>query len=105
MLIIEFTNKRRKNMKSSSILRILGIAIILAGVLIATLTATTQAGDKVTICHAAGLDTTTHYIKITISVNAAFGQAGHFYENGTPRAGHEQDFIVDELHPCGVIYQ
>jgi hypothetical protein len=77
-------------MKSSSILRILGVAIILAGVLIATLTATSQAGDKVTICHAAGLAGTDHYIAITISVNA---ENKHIDDHGTPLAGHEQDFI------------
>lgn len=50
-------------------------------------------GDKVTICHAAGRDGTTHYETLTIAYNAAFGQAGHFFENGTPRAGHEQDYL------------
>lgn len=42
--------------------------------------------DKVTICHAAGQDDTTKYVTLTISENAAFGQAGHFYENGTPKS-------------------
>jgi hypothetical protein len=89
-------------MKSSSILRILGVAIILAGVLIATLTATTQAGDKVTICHYTGLLGTEHYVTITISVNA---ENKHIDSFGTPLAGHEEDYIVTELRPCGVIYQ
>ena len=52
--------------------------------------------DKVTLCHAAGRDGTTQFVTLTISYNAAFGQAGHFYENGTPRAGHEDDY----LGPC-----
>jgi hypothetical protein len=52
---------------------------------------------KVTICHAAGLAGTTHYIEITISVN---GLNGHFDNNGTPRAGHEQDFIVSGPGLC-----
>ena len=52
-----------------------------------------SANDKVTFCHAAGRDGTTHFIELTTSYNAAFGQAGHFYENGTPRAGHEQDYL------------
>lgn len=47
--------------------------------------------EKVTICHAAGQDDTTHFVEITASWNAIYGQAGHFYEDGTPRAGHEQD--------------
>ena len=53
--------------------------------------------EKVTICHAAGLAGTTHYNTLTISGNAVYGPAGHFYENGTPQAGHEQDY----LGPCG----
>jgi len=47
----------------------------------------------VTICHAAGLDGTTHYVTLTIPENAVYGQAGHFYENGTTRAGHEDDYL------------
>lgn len=49
---------------------------------------------KVTICHAAGRAGTTHYV--TLSHHAVYGLGGHFYENGTPRAGHEQDY----LGPC-----
>jgi len=48
---------------------------------------------KVTLCHAAGLDGTTKYVTITVGWPAAYGPAGHFYENGTPRAGHEQDYL------------
>lgn len=48
---------------------------------------------KVTICHAAGLEGTTHYITLTIGYQAVYGPAGHFYENGTTRAGHEQDYL------------
>ena len=49
--------------------------------------------DKVTICHAAGLEGTTHYETLTIGYEAVYGPAGHFYENGTPQAGHEQDYL------------
>lgn len=51
------------------------------------------AEKKVTICHAAGRVGESSRITITIAWTAAFGQAGHFYENGTPRAGHEQDIL------------
>jgi hypothetical protein len=54
------------------------------------------AADKVTICHAAGLEGTDKYVELTISENAvsgANGNAGHFDENGTPLAGHEQDYF------------
>lgn len=50
-------------------------------------------GQKVTICHAAGQDGTTHYVELTISVNAVYGPGGHFNENGTPQAGHEDDYL------------
>jgi hypothetical protein len=49
--------------------------------------------EKVTLCHAAGLAGTTKYVTITVGYPAAFGPAGHFDENGTPLAGHEQDYL------------
>ena len=49
--------------------------------------------NKVTICHASGLAGTTKFETLTIGYNAVYGPAGHFYENGTPKAGHEQDYI------------
>ena len=55
--------------------------------------------EKVTICHAAGLAGTTHYETLTIGWAAVYGPAGHLNENGTPQAGHEQDYLgacVDE---------
>lgn len=67
----------------------------LAAVIILTLLAVpVLAGqDKVTLCHAAGLDGTTKYVTLTVGYPAAYGEAGHFYENGTPRAGHEDDYL------------
>ena len=56
------------------------------------------ASNKVTICHAAGLDGTLKYVELTIDSHAVYKeQGGHFYENGTPRAGHEDDYFG----PCG----
>jgi hypothetical protein len=52
--------------------------------------------DKVIICHAAGLEGTDQYVELTVAVQAlegANGDAGHFDENGTPLAGHEQDYF------------
>ncbi len=46
---------------------------------------------KITICHVAGrADDPANYIEQTVSINAALG---HFYENGTTQAGHENDSI------------
>ncbi len=52
--------------------------------------------DNITICHAAGQEGTTHFVTLTISPNAVFGPGGHFNEDGTPQAGHEQDY----MGPC-----
>jgi len=52
---------------------------------------------KVTVCHAAGRAGTTKYVAITISAN---GLGGHFGNNGTPKAGHELDFIATAERPC-----
>lgn len=55
--------------------------------------------EKVTICHVAGrADDPANVVTLTLAWPAVFGEAGHFYENGTPRAGHEQD----TLGPCPV---
>jgi LPXTG-motif cell wall-anchored protein len=69
-------------------------------VVLAALAATAPASawdseeKKVTICHAAGRAGTTHFETLTISENAVYKEnGGHFYENGTPRAGHEQDYL------------
>lgn len=49
---------------------------------------------KITICHVAGLASDpANYITLTISENAVYGPGGHFNENGTTQAGHEQDYF------------
>lgn len=71
-----------------------GIALIALGTLMLILsTGVASATTKVTICHAAGQDGTTKYVTLTIGYKAVYGPAGHFYENGTPRAGHEDDYL------------
>ena len=56
--------------------------------------------DKITICHVAGLASDpANYITLTLPYNAVYGkngESGHFNENGTTKAGHEQD----TLGPC-----
>ena len=56
--------------------------------------------DKLTICHVAGLASDpANYITLTLPYNAVYGkngESGHFNENGTTKAGHEQD----TLGPC-----
>ena len=58
-------------------------------------------GDKVTICHIAGLaqPDNANAVTITISEHAAFGPAGHFNEDGTTQAGHEEDYFGPCVEP------
>ena len=52
------------------------------------------AGHTVTFCHVAGLEEDpANTITITTDEHAAYGPAGHFNENGTPAAGHEEDHL------------
>lgn len=77
---------------------LMSAVMIMAGLFL-TVTAKPASADPaetVTLCHAAGQEGTLNYITLTISWNAAYGQAGHFYENGTPQSGHENDY----LGPC-----
>jgi LPXTG cell wall anchor motif len=84
------------------LLAIAGLAIALAAGLAVGGVRPSLAGnpghDKVTICHAAGREGTTHYVELTIGYNAVYGPGGHFNEDGTPQAGHERDY----LGPCRV---
>jgi hypothetical protein len=48
----------------------------------------------VTFCHVAGLaEDPANTVTLTLPYQAVFGQAGHFNEDGTPNAGHEQDYL------------
>lgn len=82
-------NKHLKNgLMATGLLVLMAYFLAVAGVRPAL-----GGGEKITICHAAGQEGTTHFVTLTISRNAVFGPAGHFFENGTPRAGHEQDYF------------
>ncbi len=61
-------------------------------------TATATPNDKkVTICHASGHDDTEKFETLELSENAVYangqGNGGHFNEDGTPAAGHENDYF------------
>ncbi len=68
-------------------------ALILVGVVYTNIHPNADANDKITICHAAGQDDTLRFVTLTLNEHAVYGQAGHFYENGTPQAGHENDYF------------
>jgi len=78
----------------SSLLRVLGAALIISGMLISSMVQNVSATPEgmVPICHAAGLDGTDQFVTLTLNANAVYGQAGHFLERGTPNAGHEDDY-------------
>lgn len=71
---------------------LISLAVTIVFILIVT-ASLVAASDKVTICHAAGQEGTTKFVTLTIDHHAVYGSAGHFYENGTPRAGHEEDYL------------
>jgi hypothetical protein len=52
--------------------------------------------DMVTICHVVGPPGAEQHITLVVAAPAVFGPAGHFNDNGSPRAGHEGDY----LGPC-----
>jgi len=69
---------------------------LLANLGVGLVALTASAGEPVfvTICHAAGLAADpANSVTLTLPENAVYGQAGHFNENGTPQAGHEEDTL------------
>lgn len=69
---------------------------VVAGLPAAAAVGPADAQTKVWLCHATGSEdnpyTVTH-----VSPNAVFkDNGGHFYEDGTPQAGHEDDRVFDE---------
>lgn len=71
---------------------LVGLAAVI--VLILGVAAPTLAGqDKVVICHASGLAGTTKFETLELAYPAVYGQGGHFNNDGTPQAGHEDDYL------------
>ena len=71
-------------------------AVIIAFILLVAFASAVQAKAPVfvTICHAAGrADAPANWVTLTLPEQAVYGQAGHFNENGTTQAGHEQDYM------------
>ena len=56
--------------------------------------------EKVTICHATGGAPSDHFVELSTKALTPFGAEGHIDANGTPLAGHEQDFIIGEGEEC-----
>lgn len=75
------------------IIATLGVVVMLAALLTGG-AATADKPESVTFCHVAGLaDDPANTVTLTLPWVAVYGQAGHFNEDGTDRAGHEQDYL------------
>ena len=55
-------------------------------------------GRKVTICHATGSETNP-FVRIVVNFHAI---GGHFFNNGTPKSGHEDDILIRGIASCPV---
>lgn len=74
----------------------LAVAWLLAMIVTLMFFHAATAADKITICHATGSG---DYQTLTLPPKAVYGKngaSGHFNEQGTPNAGHENDY----LGPC-----
>jgi len=85
--------ERASMRKLLTTLGLTGLLVLVGG----SLTSVAQEGppDKVTICHIAGLAAPDNANEVTLTIPwvAVYGQAGHFNENGTTQAGHEEDYF------------
>lgn len=72
------------------------ILIPLIGVLFVGSVALAVPADKVTICHATSSETNP-WVRTVVSANAT---AGHFENNGTTKAGHEGDVLLQGDVDC-----
>ncbi len=87
-------NYRKALKYLNQVVYFMSAAMMMAGLaLTVTPGPASAATEMVTLCHADGQSGTTKFSTLTISWNAAFGQAGHFNEDGTPQAGHEDDYL------------
>jgi hypothetical protein len=73
------------------------LLMVVAGItaLVMPLTAVARM-EMVTICHVVGPAGAEQHITLEVAAAAVFGPGGHFNDNGTPRAGHDSDY----LGPC-----
>lgn len=66
--------------------------LAIAAMIVMPFTGVAAPEEKITICHATSSETNP-FETIHVSANAT---AGHFENNGTTKAGHEGDFIINE---------
>ena len=52
--------------------------------------------DKITICHATSSEVV---VTLELPEESVYGESGHFYENGTTQAGHEEDYLGECVVP------
>lgn len=56
-----------------------------------------QVNEKTAVCHAAGRGDDPKFVEVRVNSGAL---AAHMDANGTPRAGHEGDYLVTPRTPC-----
>jgi len=83
-------------MGNEKLSRRLGGTMVITTLIVAVAIPLTAAGkpDKITMCHAAGHEGTDNFVTLELSWQAVYGNGGHFEENGTPRAGHQGDYLA-----------
>lgn len=74
------------------------LAILSAGILAIPVVALAVPVPKVTICHATSSESNP-YTRIVVSENAI---GGHFDNPGTPKAGHEDDILLQGEVLCPI---
>lgn len=70
--------------------KLFAMAMVAGVITLGTHAVVSAGGEKTTICHAAGQAGTTHFNTLHLP-DAAL--SAHFDENGSPQAGHEQDYF------------
>ena len=86
-----------KRNKSIGIAAVIVLVLVIVGAN-TTIGAASDKNEKVTICHATSSETNP-WNRIVVSENAT---SGHFENNGTPKAGHEDDVLLQGEQECPV---
>jgi len=71
----------------------IGTAILAAGITLAIAGTATAQVEKVYVCHAAGQAGTDKFVTVYVPVNDGGFPNGHYTEDGTQLAGHEDDYL------------
>jgi outer membrane biosynthesis protein TonB len=68
------------------------IAVLVAALFVLGTSAVIAKQDKVLVCHATSSEANP-YVTLEVPANEGGYPQGHYTENGTPKAGHEDDYL------------